>query len=92
MNIVIVAVLLSIINFISCININQNNNHSLRNIFLRTIIFKEKSLPKTCNKMKQFFKKCYNKSIDILRENIIEYNNLSEEDKFLMDFIISSIL
>ena len=92
MNIFILVILLSIVNFISSININKNDNHSLRNIFLKTIIFKEKKIPKSYNKIKCFFKKCYDKTIVSISEGINEYNNLSEEDKLIMDFIISSIL
>ena len=39
-----------------------------------------------------FFKNCYNKSINTITENVIKYNNLSEEDKFIIDFVVSSIL
>lgn len=92
MNIVIFAIVLSFLNTISTININHNHNHNLRNICLKTIIFKEKDIPKTVNKISYFLKNCYNKSINIITKNVIQYNSLPEEDRFIIDFVISSIL
>jgi len=90
MNILIISILLiSIINFISCININSNN---FRNVTFKVIIFKKKTLPKIFYKLQNFYNKCYNKSIVSVSEGINEYNNLSDEDRLIIDFIISSIL
>ena len=91
MNIIILSLLLlNIIHYISSININRNN--SLRKITFKMIILKKKTLPKLLNKIRDFCTNCYNKSLVSVSEGIHEYNKLTEEEKLILDFVISSIL
>lgn len=91
MNIIIISLLLlNIIHYVSCININKNN--SLRKITFKLIILKKKTLPKLVDKIKDYCTNCYNKSLVSISEGIHEYNKLTEEEKLILDFVISSIL
>jgi vacuolar-type H+-ATPase subunit F/Vma7 len=91
-----IIILLTIANCLSCITISSNTNtnaiHNLRNIGYKIIILKEKKIPKLLYKINNFYMSCYNKSLVTISECFIEYNKLSEEDKLIFDFIISSIL
>ena len=58
----------------------------LRNAGFKMIIFKEKSLPKF---IKKFYELYYNKSVGFIGERLGDYNNLSEDDRTLIETIIS---
>lgn len=72
-------------------NYNYYNCNSIRirNTGLRMIIFKEKKLPKIVQKIRNFYEICYYKSIASFGEGIQDYNNLSEEERSLIESIIS---
>ena len=87
MNIVIILIL-SIIYKLYSMDLNYNK-YKLKNLGLRFIVFKKKSSPIILKKLKYFYEKCYNKSISSLGEGLIEYNNLSEDDKMIIETILS---
>jgi hypothetical protein len=81
--------LLHILYIVSAINQHFNYNIQIRNTGLRMIIFKEKSLPKFIKNFKGFYELYYNKSLAFVGERLGDYNNLSEEDRRLIEAIIS---
>lgn len=83
--------LFSTYSFISAAYYNVNNNNNIRNLGLRLIILKEKKYPKLLNSVKKKYKICYNKSMSNLCELINEYENLPDQDKTIIEFILSSI-
>lgn len=89
MNIVFLGLLFNIINFvlINCINHQHKLNYS--RFTLRCIIFKEKDLAKIIKKMKNHIEIYHNKSIVTLAEWITTFNDLSEDEKTLIETIIS---
>ena len=60
----------------------------LRNIGFRLIIFKEKKLPKICNRLKSTSQICHNKTIFFVSECCLKYNELSEEEKIIIESVI----
>jgi hypothetical protein len=82
-------VLLHILYIVSAINQNFNYNIQLRNAGFKMIILKEKSLPKFIKNFKSFYELYYNKSLAFIGERLGDYNNLSEEDRTLIETIIS---
>lgn len=94
MNLILVLVaLLNIIN-LSYASMNGSNNSSikLRNVSLKFIIFKEKKIPKMVKYLKNKYDYYYDKTIINICENVNKYENLSEEDKILLDFMFSLII
>jgi hypothetical protein len=94
MNLILVLVsLLNIIN-LSYASMNGSNNISikLRNASLKFIIFKEKKIPKIIKYLKKKYDYYYDKTIIKIYENVNKYENLSEEDKILLDFMFSLII
>ena len=89
MHIMKLLMLLHILYIVSAINQHFNYNIQIRNTGLRMIIFKEKKLPKILEKIKSFYELCYYKSIVSMSDGINEYYNLSEEDRTLIETIIS---
>ena len=95
MNIVILIInltllLVSILPVNSSINIKiTNTNHLLRNTSLRLIILTKKTSPKCIQEFKDFYTVCYTKVIASINKKLIEYNSLSEEDRTLIETIIS---
>jgi hypothetical protein len=89
----ILFALLNIIN-LSHASINRSNNSSikLRNASLKFIIFKEKEIPKMIKYLKNKYDYYYDKTIIKIYENVNKYENLSEEDKILLDFMFSLII
>ncbi len=81
--------ILHFIYVVSAMNRNFNYNISIRNTGLRMIIFKEKKLPKILEKIKGFYELCYYKSIVSMGDGINEYYNLSDEERNLIEAIIS---
>ena len=68
------------------------NNHKIRNTSFKFIIFKEKKIPKILNYIKKKYDIYYNKAIISVSNGITEYENLSSEDKQILDFIFSLII
>jgi hypothetical protein len=73
----------------SSFNYYNHPNIQLRNAGFKMIIFKEKSLPKFIQNFKGFYELYYNKSVAFVGERLGDYNNLSEEDRTLIETIIS---
>lgn len=95
MNIVILALLLNIINIVSVQAISRthnrfNHNYGFERFALRCIIFKEKKMAKIMKTIKNKLEIYSNKSIVSIAEGITSYNELSEDDKTIIETIISS--
>ena len=69
----------------------MNYTHGIRNLGFKAIIFKEKKYPKIAEYIKQQYQLYYNKSMVAVGERIIEYENLSHEEKEFIELILSSI-
>ena len=91
MNIIICFLLLTFINsgFTMILYNNQNFNHNLNRLALRCVIFKEKKLIKIMKILKNNLDIYHNKSIVCVAEGIISYNDLSEDEKTLIEAVIS---
>ena len=64
-------------------------HHKVRNTVLTMIIFKEKKLHKLCNTVKNTLQTYNNKTIVTVAETYFRYNDLSEEDKIIIETIIA---
>jgi hypothetical protein len=95
MNIVICLLLLNFISTgLSIIlynnqNFNQNFNHNLNRFALRYVIFKEKKLVKILKNIIHKIEINYNKSFASIAEGVSIYTELSEDEKTLIEAIIS---
>lgn len=89
MNIVFLGLLFNIINvvLINCINHPCKLNYN--RFTLRCIIFKEKKLTKIIKKIKHYVEIYHNKSIVSIAEGVTTYSDLSEDEKTLIETIIS---
>lgn len=90
MNIPILSLLL--LSVINIININAAmNNHVIiiKNKFLKLILFHDRKNMQLFKEINYFYKICYNKSIASVAYVINEYNNLPEEEKQIIETIIS---
>ena len=74
----------------SSMNYNPHH-HRLRNFGLKAVIFKEKKCGKLVKYIKDKYTICYDKSISMIGEGIIEYENLPYEEKTILDFIFSLV-
>jgi len=87
----IVSVLINLINFVMIYSISINSR--MRNAGLRIIVFKEKRLGKLLNGIKNEVKYLsqiyYNKAVVCTGEGINSYNELSEEEKILIETVLS---
>jgi hypothetical protein len=97
MNVNILIVLLSLIcRGNSADNIYNNQlkyfGSKLRNSRLRMIIHKKKYNPELCKKIKKINEFIYENSITKINKLIYEYNTLSEDDKFLIESLITICL
>jgi hypothetical protein len=82
--------LVNILPVYGSLNLNLiNTNHRLRNTGLRFLIFSKKNTPNILEDVKDFYTIYYNKAIVTISERLIEYNSLSEEDRTLIENIIS---
>lgn len=91
MNIVILLFLLNAIHlvFTKFAFNNYNYNHSLNRFSLRCIVFREKKLVKIMKKIKNNLDIYHNKSIACVAEGVIGFNDLSEDEKTLIEAVIS---
>jgi hypothetical protein len=89
MNIVFLGLLFNIINFVLINCINHQHKFNYNRFALRCIIFKEKKISKIMKKIKNYIEIYHNKSIVTLAEGITTYNDLSEDEKTLIESIIS---
>jgi hypothetical protein len=82
--------LLCISKFIFIYSTSTNyNNLRLRNYGLRLIVFKEKKLNKILFEVKKIIENYHNKSIVITAQGINTFNELSEDDKLILETLIS---
>jgi len=89
MNLVSIIIIINIINICMSIDINYSK-YKLKIYSLRFLVFKKKNAPKMIYSLKNFYDKCYNKSIVSLAEGMNDYNsNFTEEEKFIIETIIS---
>lgn len=91
-SIYIAIILLNIINLIYASINRSNNSINLRNASFKIIIFKEKKIPKIVNYLKNKYNYYYDKTIIKIYEGINTYDNLSEEDKMILDFMFSLLI
>jgi len=87
MNLLCLILILSALNIIA-IDINYNR-YKLRNFGLRFLVFKEKKAPKLFKRFQHFYERCYNKSITSIAKGVNDYNELSEDDRLIIETIIS---
>ena len=88
MNIVILTFLC--ISFLNICSSSVNNNGILiKNKFLKILLLSDKRNIKIFKEVKNLYKICYNKSIDTIIQGLSDYNNLSEDDKLIIEAIIS---
>ena len=71
------------------INSNFNLNYNINRLALRCVIFKEKKITKALKNFANLLKIYHNKSIVSVAEGIVTYNELSEDDKTIIETIIS---
>lgn len=92
MNLVlIIPILINLINIIMIYGASINSR--LRNTGLRIIVFKEKRIGKLINifknELKHISQLYYNKVLVFTAEGINSYNELSEEEKILIETVLS---
>ena len=88
MNIVILSILLiSLLNNVS--SITSNCGVRFKNSYLKLILLRDKRNIKIFKEIKNFYKICYNKSILCVGQGIHDYNSLSEDEKTILETIIS---
>ena len=90
--ILLFSLLISYVNSSSKHFSNMNYNHGIRNLGLKIIIIKRKEYPKLLDTIKIKTQDLYEKTITRIGEYMCEYENLSPEDKAIVEFIISTVL
>jgi len=89
-----VFLLFSIFNLIlvsSTSSSSWKNSHRIRNMSFKFIIFKEKKAPRLLNYFSSEYQKVYDKLFISIADGIIKYENLSDEDKYIVDFVFSTL-
>lgn len=86
MNIVILILLL---NIIECACSNFPYNYTLNRLSLRYIVFKEKTMAKILKKIVNKIHFYHTKTIVSVAEGVTTFNELSEDEKTLIETIIS---
>ena len=89
MNIFILLLFLNIIHIVLSKFTFKNYNHDLNRLSLRYVVFKEKKLAKILRQLKHKFDIYHNKSIVSVAEGIIAFQELSEDEKTLIEVVIS---
>ena len=87
MNLIILLLLIMMYNLYS-IDLNYSK-YKIKTFGLRFLVFKKKSVPIIFKNLKYFYNKCYYKSVASIGEGVINYNKLSEEDKLIIETILS---
>jgi len=89
MNILSVIIILHAICIASSMDINYNK-YRLKNYTLRILVLKKKNAPKIINAIKNFYNKCYDKTVVSIGEGMCDYNNnFTEEEKTIIETILS---
>jgi hypothetical protein len=70
----------------------MNYNHNVRNLSFKFIIFKEKKYPKILNIINNKSKIYYDKAISFVNDQFNYYENLSPEEKHIIEFMFSMLL
>jgi len=65
--------------------------HGIRNLGFKVIIFKEKKYPRITNFIKDKYQIIYEKFIASIAEGVVEYDNLSIDEKEMIDLMISNV-
>ena len=87
---VLFTVLLGFVQFSQCESISTNyNNLRMRNFGLRLIVFKEKQIQKILMGLQKTAKIYYNSLLVCTAEGINSYNELSEDDRILIETVIA---
>jgi len=88
MNVIILTLLLiSILNNVN--SISSNYGARIKNSYLKLILFSDKKNIKIFKNLKFFYKICYEKSIASIILGISDYNSLKEDEKQIIETIIS---
>ena len=82
-----ILLLLNLINLITIYGVSTN--YKLRNIGLRLIVFKEKKLGKVFKNLQHLSKIYYNKIVVCTAEGINNYNEFSDDEKLIIETILS---
>lgn len=89
-SVVTIVKILILFNLLNAVFVyGDSMNLRLRNTGLRIIVFKEKKLGKIFKGIKNLSEIYYNKMIVYTAEGINKYNELSDEDKSIIETIIS---
>jgi hypothetical protein len=88
MNLIYYALVCSLFNSVV---LSKSLTPNFKKIGYRIIILTKKDTPKFLNVFKKQFKNYYDKTIVIISESLIEYENISYEDKQIIEFITSFI-
>ena len=91
-NIVLLFSMLNLIISSPTSSSNWRGSHRIRNISFKFVIFKEKSAPKLLNYFNRKSQTLYDKFLVLIADGIIKYENLSDEDKCIVDFIFSTLI
>ena len=62
--------------------------HKVRNTVLAFIVFREKKMHKLCNIIKHTLNTYHNKTIVTVADSYYKYNDLSNDDKIIIETII----
>ena len=93
MYIISCILLLNLINNVFATNnvclVNYYYTQHMRNTGFRIVIFKEKTIPKMMKKLQFFYEQCCYKSIASIGEGVCEYLLLAEEERTLIESVIS---
>ena len=88
MNIFILTILL--ISFLNNVNsLTSNYCVIIKNNYLKLLLLSDKRNIKIFKEFKNFYKICYNKSISCIGQGISDYNTLTDDEKTIVEAIIS---
>lgn len=88
MNIVILTfLLLCLVNNVE--SISKNYGSRIKNNYLKLLLLSGERNTKILKEIKYFYRICYNKSIACIGQGISDYNSLTEDEKQIVETIIS---
>ena len=67
----------------------NNNGIMIKNKILKVILLSNRRNLEIFKEVKNLYKICYNKSIDTIIQGVSDYNNLSEDDKLIIEALFS---
>lgn len=85
LTIMIIIPFILLLHFVTCYCELNYTSHKIRNTFFRFILFKEKGIPTFIKKVNEIRQQCYNKLIVSVSECMDNYNNLSYQDRALIE-------